>query len=326
MLERRALLFSLSLLVGAVGCRSKLTGNEGNLVFSYVAEDDIADFNKPIAAGAKLDVSVNEVGTNKRVTLDTVEVDDDAVMKVGAFGGNKFTLEGVGDGVILVSVSATTLDGTTVTDSVNMQARPAEVSKLAHTCVTSREGRYLVNNRILIPFELERSNGQPVIGYGYYPFSFAPMTGLTRDPAIDALQFMHLDTGAQAGAVTVSSDIDGEELSVMLTDPGEIDGAEVVLGNFQETDVGDTNPYYLLPTVGGTRVCQANTVKDVTVDTPAICSIAERDAPENGNAKNEWGWIAVTGISAGDCQFTVNYTAGNGGQGTAVQLSIPIAP
>ncbi len=39
------------LLAVTLGCRSRITGNEGNFQFSYPADDDVVDFFSPHAAG-----------------------------------------------------------------------------------------------------------------------------------------------------------------------------------------------------------------------------------------------------------------------------------
>ena len=44
----------------SVACTSTITGEEGNLKFSYYSSDDAGNFNKPLAIGAK--VEVVEVG------------------------------------------------------------------------------------------------------------------------------------------------------------------------------------------------------------------------------------------------------------------------
>ncbi|HCF56896.1 MAG TPA: hypothetical protein DFS52_02730, partial [Myxococcales bacterium] len=55
--------------VAIAGCQSMITGNEGNLEFSYRADDEVRDFNKPIAVGAKLDLEVRTNGTRQTVEL-----------------------------------------------------------------------------------------------------------------------------------------------------------------------------------------------------------------------------------------------------------------
>lgn len=59
--------------IGAIGCESTITGNEGNFQFSYPADDRVLDFNKPIAIGARLDVSVRTAGDRTAVTLSAAD-------------------------------------------------------------------------------------------------------------------------------------------------------------------------------------------------------------------------------------------------------------
>ena len=311
---------ALAFLVAVTACESKLTGNEGNLTFSYTADDNFLDFNKPIGVGARLDYEVEEVGSNRPVTLTSVSVSDG--FAVIDFSGNDFTLEATAAGNALVEVEATTRDGEATFDSVNINAAVPDVLRLGHTCTSENAARYLNGQRIVVPFELERSNGQPVIGYGLYPVTFSDPSSLSLDTSIRAQQFLHLDTGL-VGNVTISSTIDATTLSLQIISRAEIDGAEIVLGNLQETDVGDRNAYYILPLAGGNRICQADVQKSVASTTPSICTVADRAAP---TGDREFGWIEVTGLSAGLCEFTVTYPEGNGGGGATVPLQISIAP
>jgi len=153
------------------GCQSRITGNEGNFLFSYWADDDIVDFNKPIAVNAFLDVEVREVGTQLPVTLTDASTDDPAVLDVTGFDSYVATVQGMGDGGALLSVAGTTAGGDALTDSVNLLARVPEVHVLGHTCTPDTTAGYLVDSEILVPYEFMMTNGQNVIGYGYYPVS-----------------------------------------------------------------------------------------------------------------------------------------------------------
>ena len=90
-----------------IGCVSRQTGNEGNLEFSYVAEDNINDFNKPIGVGATLPMEVRAAGTRAPVTLTAAQFADTAVLEVTEFSGINLTAEGKGDGNTLLEVVAT---------------------------------------------------------------------------------------------------------------------------------------------------------------------------------------------------------------------------
>ena len=316
-----------ALAVLLTGCFSTLTGNEGNFSFSYIADDEVNNFNKPIAAGAKLDVMVKTVGLiGQAVALDSATTDDEMVATVDNVDGNTVTLLGVGDGSFELSVTGAASGEETLSDSVNMLVRVPDVLKLSHTCDTDDTAKYLVDQRIWVPFELELSDGQAVIGYDYYPVTFDPTAALTRDETIDAQQFLHLDTQATAGMVTIESDIDDTTLTLELVEPASIDGAEVVAGqNLIETDVGDRNVFYILPKVGDDRVCQAELAKSINVTTPDICAITEQSSEtnqENAGAQNEFGWVQIEGLAAGDCEFEISYTGVSG----SFPLSVEIAP
>ncbi len=321
---KRLIISSILLTTLGFACKSRLTGNEGNLEFSYQADDRVNDFNKPLAIGAMLDVEVATVGSRKAVALSAVDTDAGSGLEVVEFSGNKFTLKATAEGNGLVKV--TTDDG--LGDSVNMLARAPEVQKLSHSCVTTENARYLKDNRVLIPYELERANGQPVIGYGYYPVTFSGDAQLRRDESVKAQQFLHLFTGDVAGAAQIDSDIDDTSINVTVVDPADIDGVELVLGTGQETDAGETDLYYVLPTIGGDRVCQANTPKSVASLTPDVCSVEDREPPqaEADEKVHEWGWFAVTGLTEGSCEVEVTYTLGAAGAGAKGSVMINIAP
>lgn len=303
-------------------CDSTITGNEGNLTFSYDADDDVFDFNKPIAIGAKLNLKVAESGTNLPVDLADATSSDESVLAVDSFAGDMFTLEGMGDGNVLISVE--TDDG--VTDSVNMNARAPEVLILSHTCGTDG-GAYLVGDKVYVPFDMEMSNGQAVIGYGYYPISISDETLLTRDVEHNGQQFIRYDV-LGAGTVTLSSDIDDTTLELTLAEEASIDGVDQPIAFvLEDIDVGDTNPFYVLPTIGGTTVCQATAEMSVASDTPTICDVRTIGSEvAAGDAKYEQGWFEIEGLAEGTCQYTVTYPNGTSGAGTSAQFEYTIQP
>lgn len=318
------------LLLPSIGCKSKLTGNEGNLTFSYFADDRIRDFNKPIAVGAKLDLEVETSGTPAQpAQVESASSDDTNVLDVVTTSGNTITVEGKGDGNVLLSVSADAGGAKGVlTDSVNLNVRVPEVQKLNHTCTDqgASPGTYIVGQEIWVPYELEMSNGQPVIGYGYYPATPVPAEGLALTNSGKEQQYMKFMTGSAAGAVTLESDIDDTVWSADLIEESAIDGAELVTEYSAFVDVRTL--YYVLPTTGGKRVCQARTDYSVVSDTPEICTVESLNPTANetslSSAVNEFGWLAITGSQVGVCQFSITYSAGMAGAGVTTQLSADI--
>jgi len=308
-----------------VACSSAVTGNEGNFVFSYAADDNVLDFNKPLAVGARLDLLVTDVGQRRPVQLAEAGTDDPAIMEVVSVDGSMFTVEGVGEGNVLVDVRGTNADGEELTDSVNMNVAVPEVHRLIHTCDRQAErAAYLTSTDVVVvEFEMSRANGQAVIGYGYYPVT---LTGdaLAVDADASGQLWMHLAVGPDPGTVEMVSDIDGTKRTFEVVDPGAIDGVrEPIDFVWEDIDVGDTNAFYVLPTVGDAVVCQAQTPMQATSLTPDICAVEDTDPnPES----QEWGWFNVTGVAQGTCEFEVTYTQGNGGAGASATFTYTIEP
>lgn len=291
------------LLALAAGCTAGITGNEGNFRFTYFTDDNF-DFNKPIAVGAKLDLFVTAVADNRAVELTAASTDDEAVLSVDGFAGNKLTLAGVGDGGALVSVSGTTTAGTALSDSVNMLARVPEALALSNTCSEHARAGYLSGSTVLVPFELLMNNGQPVIGYGYYPVDVAGPATLDAT-AVDQT-WLHLDiTGA--GDITLTSQIDSTTWSALGVTADQIDGIEQPIPYvIEDIDAGDTNAFYVRPMVGEVAICQADLAKTVASLTPEICTVEDSD-PESGS--QEYGWFTITGVAQGTCEYTVTFGA-----------------
>ena len=170
--------------ISSLACTSQTTGDLGNLEFYYVADDEVGNFNKPIAVGAKLDLFVRDAGAggDRDVSLEAASTDDEGIAKISEFSGNKMIIEAVSDGSFEITVSAkVNSSGEVEEDKVDMLVRTPEVLELRHTCGESgaNKGYYLAGSDIYIPFELRLEDGQNVIGYGVYPMENTE--GLTRD-------------------------------------------------------------------------------------------------------------------------------------------------
>jgi len=308
----------------AVACQSTLTGNEGNFQFSYDADDWITDFNKPIAVGAYLDISVREVGTFQAIDLSDASYDDPAVLDVESFEGASITVAGTGEGLALLQVEGTTASGETLTDSINMQAKVPEVLAMWHTCGGETQGNYLTDQRIWLPFEMQMENSQPVIGYGYYPLT-ADTAAATLVSAESGQQWMAFDTAVAAGVTVLSSDIDDTTLTMNVVAPSAINGVDKPIAYVvEDIDVGDTNGFYVRPLLDDLALCQAEVDNTVVSDTPDICTVTDTEPVETGD--HEYGWFSVTGVAEGECIFTVSYPDGNNGAGASAQFSYPIEP
>ena len=312
--------------VAIAGCQSMITGNEGNLEFSYRADDEVRDFNKPIAVGAKLDLEVRTNGTRQTVELLEATTKDPSVLKVAGKLGNKLTLEGVGDGTTDVSVEAKTKTGETVSDWITMRARKPNVLKARHTCSQEAEGFYLVGHDIVVGFDLRYEQGsvkEPVIGYGYYPFTVQPAAALTLDQVSKDQQRFHFKTAATAQTATLTSTIDATTLSFRIFEEGAIDGASFDTDVGHKVLVATDGLFQVVPTIAGKPVCQGRAAMSVEVLTAEVCGV-ENTLATGEDAASENRWIKVNGKTVGTCNFTVTFPKGAGGAGATAQLSVEV--
>lgn len=308
-------------------CQSQITGNEGNLVFSYTADDRIGDFNKPIAIGAKLDVRVRESGTNAPVELTQAFTEDQGVLAVETFTSNQLTLSGVSAGTTLVEVEAQVASGDTVTDSVNMRAAEAVSMELWHSCADKsvRNVHYVSNTRkAFVYYNLFSERDEPVIGYGLFPLEVTPAELATLDTSAKNQAAFLLDL-SEPGEVTLSSTLDETTLNLTVVAPGSIDGAELAPG-FENTSIFvNQNAFVLvMPTVNGERVCQASlplTVRSLTED---ICDATSPGDYEDSELLNESNFVRIDGKAQGTCEFEVTFADGALGQGATSILSVSI--
>ncbi|MCB9728915.1 MAG: hypothetical protein H6744_13925 [Deltaproteobacteria bacterium] len=321
---RRALLMAplaLAWLAGA-GCESLLTGNEGNLLFSYEAVDELSDFNKPVAVGARLDLRVREAGNRKDVTIILARSGSpEALEVVDTSSAGPIVLEGRGDGTAHIDVRARLSSGETVDDSVDMLAREPEVLELRHVCSPDREAAYFVDTDVLVPFDMSLRSGKALVGYGLHPVDVEPASGLTFDESSKDQENFHVHTSATPGLVTLSSRIDSESLGMRLVRVGDVDGGGLSPASLDDTVPVDALGYIrMLPTVAGEYVCCPRTPMTVENDTPEICEIEARGESTCLVA----GFVSVRGLAQGTCSFRASWAAADDGAGVEATATVPI--
>ena len=312
----------------AIGCTSTTTGNEGNLDFSYTADDDIRNFNKPIAVGAKLELRVHETGTRLEVDVEDATSDDNDTLAVETFARNRIILEGVGEGPALIEVTAKVPGGEVLTDSVNMLAARPDILELRHSCTgDAGPAKYLVGtDGALISYDFKKSNGQDVIGYGYFPFEVSGDAELTLNQTSTDQANFHFDIGTMPGTATIASTLDESTIDLDIVLPGDIDGIEGNPSAVLRLSVGDTRYFSFWPTVAGDRVCQSEEEVQAETSTPEICTVRATAPvdPDSSGAFDLTGWVAVEGLSFGNCDFTVTFPNGAGGEGVSAEFTAAV--
>lgn len=313
--------------ISCLGCVSKQTGKEGNLEFSYVTDDEPRNFNKPIAVGAKLELTVREAGTgaNRDVTLQSVESSNPEVLKVGTLSGGKVIIEGLASGGAELTATAT-LESTNEmqSDAVDMMVRVPEKLKLWHTCkdLGAQTGTYLINSNVALPFEMKMEDGQSVIGYGYYPVTHEPAASLTKDEGKKSQQFIHYSTGSTLGDVLLSSDIDSTTATMTLVNEDAIDGAKLQIT--PDLKEGKTEAFYVLPTIAGEPICQASSIFTLETTTTDVCEVNKLGSAPTTHEARRYGWINIKGKTPGVCRFKITYTNGNAGAGSETELTVDV--
>lgn len=313
----------------AIGCTSTTTGNEGNLDFSYTADDDVTNFNKPIAVGAKLELKVLETGSRREVEVTEASTGDPDVLDINQFSSNRVIVAALGEGSTTIEVTATTPDGASVSDSVNMLGAVPDVLTLRHTCVNAgEEAAYLVNtDGVRIDFEMEKDNGQPVIGYGYFPIEVAGDAELELNRATTDQAFFHFDIGAIVGPVSINSTIDDTSLSFGVFEPAAIDGIESTATADFALNVGETEFIHFFPMIAGTRVCQSEATVEAETSTPDICTVtaAAPADPDSSEFLDTTGYVQIEGKALGNCEFTVTYPDGMEGAGASEPFTAEVS-
>ena len=319
------LLVALGAALALGACRSRVTGNEGNLAFSYVADDRLEDFNKPIAVGARLDLRVEEAGRLEPVPVVKAESATPETLAVVGSEGSMVTVEGKAAGTALLQVEAT-VSGQNLSDSVDLLVAVPEVLKLHHTCSEDRKGLYFTGQRIFLPFDMQRANGQPVIGYGFHPIAVEPAAALTVVAGAKDQAFLHLDTGAEPVTATLSSTIDDTTLEVELVSEGAITGGRM-FGEDADKPVraGHKSWRIVWPTVGETPVCQPKVQVEVTGTSPEICAVsAVQTAREDDPLGTTWGWVEIDAQKPGTCTFDVTWPGGADGAGVTAPFEVSV--
>ena len=317
-------LIAATVLATASGCTSRQTGKLGNLVFSYVADDQVTDFNKPVAVGAKLDVYVRQKGNNKPITISAADTANSGILKIDKFEPSFFTLSAVASGSTEITVKAQLGDGQTVEDKVDMRAANPEVLKMHHYCTKEADAYYLTEQPIYVPYDMEMKDGEAVIGYGLHPIDIEPAGAITLFKDGKNQAHFKMQTPKTAQTITLKSTLDESSLIVSVTDETNIDGARYE--GAQTVLINIKTPVLVRPTIAGKPVCQANTSLHAASTTPDICAAKALTTAKKGDDKtSSWGWIEIDGKQLGKCTFQVTYLKANDRAGLTVTFTVDVA-
>ncbi len=325
-LTRRPVALAAVLLLASVlgGCVSQQTGKSGLLKFTYAADDDVLDFNKPIAVGAKLDLVITAVDGGKAATVQAATSTDPTSLSIVGFSGNKVTVQSNAVGNATINVSARTSAGKDVTDSIDMRTGKALSVKLTTGCGGTGTPLYLTGRNIFVPYDLFGANNTPAIGYGYHPLTIAPAAGLALDATSTAQWAYAYRTGNTPGTVTLSSTLDKNSWALQLVDEGAIDGAKLDMPTNTLVLAGTTAIVYARPTVGGQPLCQADATFAVKTQTTDICEVKAAGQQPTSQSIDGWSFVEVKGLAVGVCKFDVTWQNAKGGAGITQTLQVDV--
>ncbi len=325
----------LSLALLSTGCESQQTGGEGNLKFAYPNDDNVADFNKAVAVGAKLELRVTDV-TGAKVEIVEATSDNSQALAVVNKLADKFEIEAKSEGNAKLTVKVRKANGTEVSDFINMRALKAEILQLSHTCTTGKDGVYLTNSTIALPYDLTRKDGQATIGYGYHPLTISPAGALTLNTVEKTQWAYSYKTAALPGDVSLTSQLDPTQTwSLRLVEEAAIDGAKIELSLPGATAaVGQKHWLLVRPLVATAPLCQPNTTYTVQATSADVCTViaasqaatntAKLLNPAKGATAEGFTWLELQGKKAGSCTFTVTWPKAAGGKGYTAQLQVEV--
>lgn len=313
---------ALALALPMASCVSgNVPGEAARLAFSYDTDAPRGSLSSPIAIGARITLRAADVSTSTPLPIITATSDSAAVVVLGIEDGGVL-LEGAMEGTARITVAATLRDEPVV-DTIVLESQPAARLSLEHACAGGESGVYLTGSRVRLPLELASAEGRPLIGHGFHPVTFDPGGRLTIDESSTSEAFLPLRSGQLEGVVTIASSIDDERLSLELIDEGRISGAELLGGSIDNAvAIGETRFAIVAPLFDGRRLCQGEPEREITTDTPALCTVAPitratEDAPRQG-------LVSIRGIAQGTCRFTVRFPTAADGSGLEVPFGVPV--
>lgn len=311
------------LLVAALalsGCYSRLTGNQGRLQFAYEAAVDVLDFNKPLAPGARLDLLARTLGDDEDAGIASAESSHPEVIRIVAQNRTHVVLQGGAVGA--AQITLTTEDGTT--DTVDMYVASPTAVSLSHACTNEAFAVYPADSDVVIPFGMSRGEGQPVIGYGFWPIKITPSKALALDRASRDQGALHFASTQPRHRVAIRSTIDDAILGLALASTDEIDGVRVDGAGLPPMFEGSSAMVGFVPSVGGVPFCQASLLTRARSKSPKVCNATARLSDDSDEETNTAGLVRIVAKKYGVCEFEVSFPEAAAGAGLSRSYRLPV--
>ncbi len=319
-----AALFVVALSMTATGCYSKATAYNGKFTFAYASGAEFENFVKPIAPGAKLDVVAFANGTEDKLVITGATSSRPGVIAIDSFGEHKLVLKAGEPGVADVEITAVDPAGKTLVDKMFFHVEKPTTHKLEHLCTDGPDAVYVKGERVLVYHQLATSDGRPVVGHSYTPFSIEPAGQLELIPQPQGAAAYTFRADTKTPRVTVRSAIDGTAVSVRVVDRGELKDAWLDGGGGSRIFEGSSTYVFAHVGFGATPVCSQNALTKARSLTPDICTVTAKleddDDGEGADSKddpdsNRWQVAIVKGHKFGVCKYEVTLPELDGGRG-----------
>ena len=186
------------LLLSFCGCskanatQHRLTGQAGQLIFTYDSEWDVRDFNKPLLVGTKLDVQMLSVGkTPEAVRVLSAQSLTPEILSINHIKRGLVRIEATRPGQAKMRVQARDLDGKLREDMITWRVDtadeiiyfPERSSELgARPKNTHHHVSFYAGSRVEIPWLRYTSQGEHLIGFGAEPVRIRPSWTGRVDP------------------------------------------------------------------------------------------------------------------------------------------------
>ncbi len=314
---------ALVLVTLATGCYSKATAYNGKFTFAYASGVEFENFVKPIAPGAKLDVVAFANGTEDKLVITKATSSRPSVLAIESTSEQKLVLKAFEPGVADVEITAVDPSGKTLVDKMFFHVEKPTTHKLEHACTDGPDAVYVKGEHVFVYHQLATSDGRPVVGHSYTPFTVEPAAELELVPQPQGAAAYTFRADTKTPRVTVRSAVDGTAVSVRVVDRGELKDAWLDGGGERRLFEGSSTYVFARVGFGATPVCSQNALTKARSLTPDICTVTakidddegEGAASSDGPDTNRWQLAVVKGHKFGICKYEVTLPELDGGQG-----------
>ena len=312
-----AIAMALSVLACSCDTRSSSTGQDGVLVFSYQTNDGDQTFQRPMAAGARLIISVRGADKQQVTAVNSAQATPADVLQVRTAGRAELELVAQRPGTATVE-AAVTFKGQSGAqrDRFTFRVLEADRAALSHRCTNAPEAAYLVNSPVTLNYA-RFSGRERLVGGGACGVRLP--SGLTQGVSCDESSFT-IAPIAQAGPVELGAFARDRVSTVHVVSPEVVDfpplRAQLFMDRQSEVQLSPQTAYWPLCTP--LRL-------DVTILTPAHCAgSADRLNFQVEMDSQGLYRFSLVGYDPGVCVLQV--TAPELGLGQVWEFSAPVSP